>query len=288
MRWIAGGIAGWLAAVLPLIGVNIAGYNNMVYGDAAVVAGAVALFGGILLGGVVAGWMAGRPTSERAGGAAAALPAGLVAGILFIISLIAVIIIAIRLDAAPALVADHYLRITVAIICLGAILMGIALLVGMLVGRTSAAPRTQPQASRPEPMSRQPMQPRYPSPSAPYASQQRMGSDPRYRDSAHQNSYEQQADYRATPRQTARQEDRGEYRGGAGDYYRDSSDARDTRNPRDSRRSYADDERRDHGNQGNRGYQADRQPARYPPTPPQREHDDHHSGRGSDRREDWR
>ena len=60
MRWIAGGIAGWLAAVLPLLGVNIAGYANVFDTETAVVAGASALIGGILLGGLVTGLIAGR------------------------------------------------------------------------------------------------------------------------------------------------------------------------------------------------------------------------------------
>src|SRR6185312_15455559 len=135
MRWIAGGIAGWLAAVLPLLGVNIAGYANVFDTETAVVAGASALIGGILLGGIVTGLIAGRSSAARAGGATMVLPAGSMAGALYAISLVAVVMVAIRTNAAPAVVAEHPIRITVAILCLGAILLGISLAVGMVAGR---------------------------------------------------------------------------------------------------------------------------------------------------------
>ena len=145
MRWIAGGIAGWLAAVLPLLGVNIAGYANVFDTETAVVAGASALIGGILLGGLVTGLIAGRSSGTRAGGATTALPAGSTAGLLYAISLVAVVMVAIRTNAAPAVVVEHPVRITVAIFCLGAILLGISLLVGMVVGRRGGTPKPQPQ-----------------------------------------------------------------------------------------------------------------------------------------------
>ena len=145
MRWIAGGIVGWLAAVLPLLGVNIAGYANVFDTETAVVAGASALIGGILLGGLVTGLIAGRSSVARAGGATMALPAGSTAGALYAISLVAVVMVAIRTDAAPAVVVEHPVRITIAILCLGAILLGVSLLVGMIVGRRGSTPESQPQ-----------------------------------------------------------------------------------------------------------------------------------------------
>ena len=174
MRRIAGGVAGWLAAVAPLLGVNIAGYANIIDSDTAVIAGASALLGGILLGGLIAGLIAGRPAASgdtsRASGAMGALPAGILAGLLYAVSLVSVVFVATQTDAAPAVVVEHPLRITGAIICLGAILVGISLLAGTLAGRRSgqaesarqAAPRYPVQASR-QPMARQPapMQPRY-------------------------------------------------------------------------------------------------------------------------------
>src|SRR5690349_15870086 len=135
MRWIVGGIAGWLAAMAPLLGVNIAGYANVFDSNTAVIAGGAALLGSILLGGLVTGLIAGRPSSARAGGALATLPAGILAAFLYVISLITVVMVAIRVGAAPTVVAEHPLRISGAVICLGAILLGMSLLVGVLTGK---------------------------------------------------------------------------------------------------------------------------------------------------------
>jgi len=137
MRWIVGGIAGWLAAMAPLLGVNIAGYANVFDSNTAVIAGGAALLGSILLGGLVTGLIAGRSSSARAGGALATLPAGILAAFLYIISLIMVVMVAIRVGAAPTVVAEHPLRISGAVVCLGAILLGMSLLVGVLTGKRS-------------------------------------------------------------------------------------------------------------------------------------------------------
>ncbi|HEY7342378.1 MAG TPA: hypothetical protein VH591_15990 [Ktedonobacterales bacterium] len=147
MRWIAGGIAGWLAAMVPLLAVNIAGYANVFDSNTAVIAGAAALFGGILLGGLATGLIAGRPSSARAGGAPSTLPAGGLAAFLYVISLITVVMVAIRVGAAPTVVAEHPLRISGAIVCLGAILLGMSLLVGLLAGKQTGLgmPRAQTQ-----------------------------------------------------------------------------------------------------------------------------------------------
>ncbi len=145
MRWIAGGIAGWLAAMAPLLGVNIAGYANVFDSNTAVIAGAGALFGSILLGGLVTGLIAGRPSSARPGGAPTTLPAAVLAAFLYIISLITVVMVAIRVGAAPTVVAEHPLRISGAVICLGAILLGMSLLVGVLTGKRAGQVTSQAQ-----------------------------------------------------------------------------------------------------------------------------------------------
>lgn len=145
MRWIAGGIAGWLAAMAPLLGVNIAGYANVFDSNTAVIAGAAALLGSILLGGLVTGLIAGRSSSARAGGALATLPAGILAAFLYSISLITVVMVAIRVEAAPTVVAEHPLRISGAVVCLGAILLGMSLLVGVLTGKRTARETSQAQ-----------------------------------------------------------------------------------------------------------------------------------------------
>lgn len=162
MRRIVWGVVGWLAAVLPLLGVNIAGYASILDTGTAVIAGAIALLGGILLGGVVTGLLAGRPSAERAGGATAALPTGGIAAALYVISLIAVVEVAIHTQAAPAIVAEHPIRIAGAIICLGAILLSVSLVVGMLAGRLSPPASAQPAQRSAAPVARQAQpQPRY-------------------------------------------------------------------------------------------------------------------------------
>lgn len=156
MKWIAGGVAGWFAALLPLLGVNIAGYANVLDTQTAVIAGAAALAGGIIFGGLMSGLLAGRPTPRRAGGVSGALPAGIVAAGLYVVSLIVLVVVAIQMDVAPPVVAEHYLRISGAIICLGALMLGVALLTGMLVGRR--ADRAALQAQSVQAASRAPAQ----------------------------------------------------------------------------------------------------------------------------------
>ena len=146
MRWIVGGIGGWLAAMAPLLGVNIAGYASVFDSNTAVIAGAAALFGSILLGGLATGLIAGRPSSGRTGAASATLPAGVLAAFLYIISLITVVMVAIRIGAAPTVVAEHPLRISGAVVCLGAILLGMSLLVGVLTGKRTGQGTSQSQS----------------------------------------------------------------------------------------------------------------------------------------------
>jgi len=227
MRWIAGGIAGWLAAVLPLLGVNIAGYANVFDTETAVVAGASALIGGILLGGIVTGLIAGRSSAARAGGATMVLPAGSMAGALYAISLVAVVMVAIRTNAAPAVVAEHPIRITVAILCLGAILLGISLVVGMVAGRRGSAPEPRPQTQA----------------ATRYQAQQGV---------AHPQAPVQPR-YGQNPSQPAR----GEYPNNASRDYRESG-------KRDNQRDYNGQMR---GNSSHERDYDERQPARYPSGP---------------------
>jgi hypothetical protein len=135
MRWIGAGIAGWIAAIVPLLVVNIAGYANVFDADTAVLAGAVALVGSVLLGGIVSGALACRQPTSMSGGASAALSGGAAAALLYVVSLIVVVRVAVQTDAAPQIVAEHPIRIAVAILCLGALLLGIALLTGLFLGR---------------------------------------------------------------------------------------------------------------------------------------------------------
>lgn len=220
MRRIAGGVVGWLAAVLPMLGVNIAGYANVFDTQTAVIAGAAALLGGILLGAIVTGLLAGRPSAERAGGAAATLPAGGVGAALYAVSLIVVVQVAIRIQAAPAIVAAHPIRIAFAIICLGAILLGLALVVGALAARLPAKQATKPAPRYAAPTAQQSRpQPRY----APAPSQPRRN-----------DGYPNRGDYR-DPRDPRDPRDYGEHGGFRGGQGRDDSGYHDYRGGYDQR-----------------------------------------------------
>src|SRR5260370_3265390 len=70
----SGGIAGWIAGALPLVAVNIADYFGVFAFQDAMVAGAVALVGGALICGVVAGSLGGRARPGMPGGAGGAPP----------------------------------------------------------------------------------------------------------------------------------------------------------------------------------------------------------------------
>lgn len=193
MRWIAGGIVGWLAAVVPLLGVNIAGYANVFDTDTAVIAGAFALIGGILLGGLVTGLIAGRPSAEQPGGTARALPAGILAALLYSVSLIAVVMVAINIQAAPTVVADHPIRITVAIVCLGALLLGVSLLSGVLMGRRGGKHISQPsQRPQPQAPARYPTQQSMSRPQTPGQPARGAYPDTNYPDRANQRDYDSQ------------------------------------------------------------------------------------------------
>jgi hypothetical protein len=205
MRRIAGGIAGWLAAIVSLLGVNLAGYAGAIDSGTAVIAGAAALFGGVLLGGVVTGVLGGRRSATYPGGATSALLASAVAAALYIISLVSIVVLASRFGAAPEVVATHPLRITGAIIFLGAILLGLSLLVAMLAGKSGGAATKD---IRPAGMQ--------------YPDQQRQSARGNHERGAHENAgrqarprtYDDQGprdDWEYAPRYESRQGDRRDY-----------------------------------------------------------------------------
>ncbi|HEX8033558.1 MAG TPA: hypothetical protein VF510_06910 [Ktedonobacterales bacterium] len=137
---IGGGIAGWLIGVVPLIVVNALDYQGLFAFQDAVVAGLVALIGGIVLGGIVAGLLGGR-----AGGTTSATAAGAVAAVLYAATLISLVIGTGILDSASPLIALHPLRISMALVFLATILLAIAIATGAIVGRhANAAPTASP------------------------------------------------------------------------------------------------------------------------------------------------
>ena len=149
---ISGGIAGWLIGVVPLIVVNILDYQGLFAFQDAVVAGLVALVGGVVLGGVAAGLL-----GERGGGILSATTSGAIAAVLYAVTLIGLVIGTGILDTASPLIALHPLRISMALLFLAAILLAIAIGVGALSDRrTSAAPRSPQPARHSVPLSHTP------------------------------------------------------------------------------------------------------------------------------------
>ena len=132
---IGGGLAGWLAGILPLLVVDALEYFGVYYFAQPALAGAVALAGGILLGGITAGAIGGRASRRRAGGATGAAVSGGLAAIFYAITLIAVLYVARAQDAPPAVIARHPIRFSAAILFFAVLLMGAAVLMGAISGR---------------------------------------------------------------------------------------------------------------------------------------------------------
>lgn len=159
MRRFVGGILGWLVGVLPLIAVNVAGAMAFLDDETAALAGTGALLGGMLLGGVIAGVFGGRGSPEKSGGAGAALVSGGLAAALYAGTLFALVAGASQIGVAPDVVAAHPIRVGAAILCLGAVLLAVALTAGALAAR---GPRADAHAALPlrtsnvQPPARQP------------------------------------------------------------------------------------------------------------------------------------
>jgi hypothetical protein len=135
---IGGGVAGWIAGVLPLLAVNVADYVGFFTFDEAVVAGTAALVAGIVLGGGVAGYIGGRTRPGRPGGAVAAAPAGMLAALLFALSEGALLVGTSIRTSAVDFSALEWIRRGLTVIFFAALLLGIALLAGAVSGRRSA------------------------------------------------------------------------------------------------------------------------------------------------------
>ena len=150
-RRVIAGILGCAAGVLPLVLVNVLVNGAGTFGDIetlaaqnAVLLGAVALLGGILLGGTIAGWIAGRR-----GGAAAGGIAGTIAGVLYAITVILLVVGGARQGWGPPIAALHPIRASAAIVLVAALLTAVALGVGALAGRGQGpASRQAPSGPR--------------------------------------------------------------------------------------------------------------------------------------------
>lgn len=148
MARVAGGIAGWLIGLLPLLAVNLAAYLGTFSADDAVFAGELTLVGGLLLGGIIAGAIGARPTRAQPGGVTGAFISGGIAGLLYAVTLVGLVIGASLLGVAPGVVGEHPIRISAAVIFLAALLAAIAVGAGAIASRLRRAPSPQ-RASAP-------------------------------------------------------------------------------------------------------------------------------------------
>ena len=140
---IVGGAAGWAAAVTPLVAVNLASFAGLFDFQSMAVAGAMALLGGILLGGAIAGGIAGRPREEYAGGALAGAVAGGILALLYGATALTLVLITSIADSAPPLLVDSLagiVRMVVAVLFIAALMVTTAFVAGWLSGRRMQAP----------------------------------------------------------------------------------------------------------------------------------------------------
>jgi hypothetical protein len=130
---IVGGLVGWIASVTPLIVVNIFGALGVLSWDDAFVVSAVALIAGPILGGLVAGYVAGHPDRASESGAREAGVAGGIAAALYFLSIMGLVIFALRPETIPTTLQEHPLRSTLAVIALAIFALfavGVAFFVG--------------------------------------------------------------------------------------------------------------------------------------------------------------
>jgi hypothetical protein len=133
------GVAGWICAVLPLIVVNLLGALGWVTTEDALVTGAIALLASPLVGGAAAGLLGGQWQRGHPGGASGALPGALIAGSLYLVTLLGLVVAAGRLGTEPELLAAHPVRVALAAVCLSCVLAMVALGSAALVSRRSQA-----------------------------------------------------------------------------------------------------------------------------------------------------
>jgi hypothetical protein len=133
-RRVIGGIAGWIIGALPLIAVNIATYSGF-YIDNPVLIGAIALLAGLILGGIISGYIGGSPQRLVSGGAIGAGISGGISAVLYAVTTIALVAFAPSLGGLPALSADQLAHTIIAVLFFAALLLGISMLAGVFAGR---------------------------------------------------------------------------------------------------------------------------------------------------------
>lgn len=133
MARIVGGLLGWIASLTPLIVVNIFGALGVLSWDDAFIVSAVALIAGPVLGGLVAGYVAGHPDRASASGARAAGLAGGIVATMYFLSILGLVIFALHPETIPATLQEHPLRSALAVIALvifALFAVGVAFFVG--------------------------------------------------------------------------------------------------------------------------------------------------------------
>jgi hypothetical protein len=141
---VIGGIAGWLIGVLPIVVVDAAEYFGL-YLPNPLLFGTIALFIGVILGGIVSGYIGGRSTggSATAGGASGASMTGGIAAALYVISTIALLLLSESLGLMTSISGGQLFHVAAALLFFAALWLGIAMLTGFLTGR-DPSPRESP------------------------------------------------------------------------------------------------------------------------------------------------
>ena len=148
-RRVMGGLIGWIIGALPLVGINVAtalGY----YFDNPLLASALALLAGLLLGGSLAALVGGRSPSGSERDMSSAGVSGGIAAVLYAITIMSLVLAAPSLGLIPPLSSDQILRIAIAVLFCAALLLGVSLLTGLLLG-AHRGPDTDPAPVPPAP-----------------------------------------------------------------------------------------------------------------------------------------
>lgn len=169
-----GGVAGWIAGLLPLVAANIADQYIEFDSHEMILLGAGVLVGGILLGGVISATIGGRTRRGSPGGASVAGVAGGVAAALYVATIIAVVLSGRLVSSEPTLIAEHPIRASGVAVFLGALMVAVALAVGAF--RNGSA--TEDTVARPA--TRTAMTPNGMSPRPPSRPQESWDDDGRY------------------------------------------------------------------------------------------------------------
>jgi hypothetical protein len=167
MRYrIIGGVLGWLVALLPLVAVNAVNIAVRFSFQETVLAGGIAIVLGLVLGGLTAGFVGGRPRRGYWGGGSGGAAAGGVAAALYLLTVLGLLAVSSAADSAPLLLQSGiggavWMLTALAFIML--LLVAIATAAGLLaVRRRAREPQLPASAARQGASARQPVPSRAP------------------------------------------------------------------------------------------------------------------------------